>query len=106
MIQDLKARLGGDKSFAASLEPLRGQTVRGGDVGGCGFRLLVAGLLKAHELEVIGLTLQLYDHGAGCRECAQLLCRTRHPRCASGCRFFGYSALCSGLPEGFSRIRD
>ena len=42
---------------------------------------VVAAMLAAQGYDVIGVTLQLYDHGRGAGEKGRLLRRTGYPRC-------------------------
>ena len=51
---------------------------------------VVAGLLHEAGHEVIGVTLQLYDHGAASGRKGRLLRRPGHPRCAPGRRPAGH----------------
>ena len=43
---------------------------------------VVAAQLAEEGYDVVGVTLQLYDHGAALAKKGRLLCRARHSRCA------------------------
>jgi tRNA-specific 2-thiouridylase len=58
---------------------------------------VVAAMLKAEGYDVIGITLQLYDHGAAIEKKGACLRRAGHPRRAERRRHDRHSALCAGL---------
>ena len=64
---------------------------------------VVAAMLAEEGYDVVGVTLQLYDHGAALARKGRLLRRTRHPRRATGRRSDRLPALCARLREPLPR---
>ena len=65
-----------------------------------------AALLKSEGYDVVGITLQLYDHGAATHRKGACCAGQRHPRCPQRRRADRHSALRAGLREPLSRIGD
>ncbi len=67
---------------------------------------VVAAMLAAQGYDVIGVTLQLYDHGAALAKKGGMLRRAGHPRRAPRGRTHRFPALRPGLREQVPRIGD